>query len=524
VTAVLELRGVTKTFGRTRALDAVDLTVQPGEVHGLLGENGSGKSTLIKILNGYHAPDEGATMEVGGHAVDLPLPPGRFRDLGLAFVHQDLGLVPELSVVENLRVGPLLSRRSAWISWAAERRLARASLERFGVELDVAAPVGRLSETERALVAIVRAVEEIRAAAQARGVPTGLLVLDEPTVFLPREGVARLFATVRDIVAEGHASVLFVSHDLDEVRELTDRVTVLRDGRGQGTVVTADVTEGELVQRIIGRSLASLAPPPRPAVAGGSGAHVDVRGLRGGRVEQFDLRLDRGEIVGVTGLMGSGAEDVPYLLFGARPDAAGTLTLAGEEIALSTLDPAGAVARRMALLPGDRAREGSLPSLSVSDNVTMQVLGAFRGPFGLRRRALDRRAATLCDEYDVRPSDPALAYGSLSGGNQQKALLAKWIQTEPALVLLHEPTQGVDIGARAQIFALLGRVAGGGASIVCATSDLEQLAAICDRVVVFGRGRPVAEVTGDQLTKEHLARCVYDSVTLQDTTTTELLT
>src|SRR5579863_6195723 len=231
---VVALRNISKTFGGAKALDGVDLTILPGEVHGLLGENGSGKSTLIKILNGFHAPDPGGTLEVGGKPVALPLVPGQFRDLGLSFVHQDLGLVPELSVLENLRVSELIAQHGAWISWREERRRARSTFARYNFALDPSAPVSELTATERALLAIVRAVEGIRSAQEQHGTDHGLLVLDEPTVFLPREGVEQLFRIIREIVGSGFASVLFVSHDLDEVREVTDRVTVLRDGHLQG--------------------------------------------------------------------------------------------------------------------------------------------------------------------------------------------------------------------------------------------------------------------------------------------------
>ena len=251
---VIALRGLSKTFGGARALDSVDMTIQRGEIHGLLGENGSGKSTLIKILAGFHAPDEGE-LEVNGVPVGLPLHPGQFATLGLSFVHQDLGLLRELTVLENLRMIELAQSHSWRINWRAERRKARALFEEFGVDLDPDALVNDISETDRALLAIVRATEDIRTATGEDR--RGLLVLDEPTVFLPREGVERLFAITRSIVEE-HASVLFVGHDLDEVREITDIVTVLRDGRVHGTVKTAEASEAEIVEMIIGRRLAQL--------------------------------------------------------------------------------------------------------------------------------------------------------------------------------------------------------------------------------------------------------------------------
>lgn len=511
---VLALSGLSKTFGGAHALNNVDLMIAAGEVHGLLGENGSGKSTLIKVLNGFHAPDSGS-LEIAGEPVALPLSPGQFRDLGLSFVHQDLGLILELTVLENLRVGDLIANHGTWIAWRAERQRARETFARYGFSLDPSAIVGELTQTQRALLAIVRAVEGIRTSQAKRGIRHGLLVLDEPTVFLPREGIDQLFATVREIVASGDASVLFVSHDLDEVREVTDRVTVLRDGRLQGTVVTADTSEAQLVEMIIGRRLESLALPGHEL--SDHEVEISVKGLSGGVLRDVGFEIRRGEIVGITGLAGSGFEDVPYYLFGAKPAASGTLSARGATFDLPQMSPDRAVGNGFALLPGDRQRDGSVPSLTVRDNVMLQVLPDFKGATGLRRRPMDRRARELLEEFDVRPRDPSTSYENLSGGNQQKAMLAKWLQTEPKVLLLHEPTQGVDVGARAQIFGMLGDAASAGASVLCASSDYEQLAAVCDRVIIVARGRVAGELSSD-VTKERIAERVYNSVTLRDTT------
>jgi ribose transport system ATP-binding protein len=503
---------LTKTFGGAPAVQDIELSIAPGEVHGLLGENGSGKSTLIKVLCGYHAPDPGAELEIGGEPVALPLTPGSFRSLGLSFVHQDLGLVPELSVLENLRVAEVVARRGAWISWRAERRRARDAFARFGVDIDPGRRVNQLGPTDRALLAIVRAVEGIRTVMEDGKSRAGLLVLDEPTVFLPKDGVERLFEVVREIAHGMGASVLFVSHDLTEVLAVTDRVTVLRDGRVQGTRLTCDTSQSQLVEMIVGRQLedALLARGSRERKTTPS---IVVRDLKSETVEIELLEVHRGEILGLTGLAGSGFELVPYLLFGARRCLSGVLGIDGDEVALTEMTPARAIARRMALLPADRLTEGSLPTASVGDNVMVPVLNRYTKVTGLRRKRLASDARRLLERFDVRPPDPTIPLEALSGGNQQKAILAKWLQMEPQLILLHEPTQGVDVGARAHIFSILREVAAQGASVICASTDHEQLATLCDRVAVFSAGKMTKTVSAD-VGKDGIAESVYSSARL----------
>ena len=500
----LELRNLSKSFGGTQALRGVDLSLLPGEVHGLLGENGSGKSTLIKVLAGFHDPDEGELL-IDGQPVRLPLGPGQFRALGLSFVHQDLGLIESLSVLENLRVAELASSRSRFgIAWRRERKRARETFERYGLRIDPTATVADLKPVERALLAIARAIEEIRLVGEGNVV----LVLDEPTVFLPREGIEVLFSLVRDAAAAG-ASILFVSHDLDEVREITDRVTVLRDGALVGTVVTRETSETSFVEMIIGRQLAKL----------GEVEHVDlteqrigvsIAALSGAIVNDVSFQMHDGEIVGLTGLIGSGFEEVVYLLYGARSARGGRLTLRGQELELTRITPNGATRAGVALIPGDRKNDGSVGSLPVVENLALSVLDRYFNGISLELRRMRRDTRALMQEFDVRPNDPSLAYGALSGGNQQKALLAKWFQTEPRLLLLDEPTQGVDVGARQQIFELIRRaVAERGMHVLCASSDYEQLSLLCDRVIVFGRGRIWRELVGDDLTKDRIIEQSY---------------
>jgi ribose transport system ATP-binding protein len=502
--ARLSLRNLSKSFGGTQALRGVDLDVIPGEVHGLLGENGSGKSTLIKVLASFHEPDSGELF-VDGERVRLPLSTGQFRELGMSFVHQDLGLVESLSVLENLRVADIASSRSRFgISWRSERARARETFQRYGVSLDPSTTVAALRPVERALLAIVRAIEEIRSVGRGHG----LLILDEPTVFLPKEGVERLFSLVRDAAAAG-TSVLFVSHDLDEVREITDRVTVLRDGAIVGTVVTAETGETEFVEMIIGRRLAALGEVYHADLTE-QRVGVAVEGLSGASIRDVSFEMHEGEVVGLTGLLGSGFEEVPHLLYGARQARAGLLTIHGIPIDLTRLKPTGAIAAGMALIPADRKTDGSVGSLPVDENVALSVLDRYFNGVVLDRRRMRRETGTLMRQFDVRPNDPSLPYGALSGGNQQKALLAKWFQTEPRLLLLDEPTQGVDVGARQQIYELIRKAAQErGMHVLCASSDYEQLASLCDRVIVFGRGRVWRQLVGAEVTKERIIEQSY---------------
>jgi ribose transport system ATP-binding protein len=518
---VLTIRNLSKTFGATKVLDRVDLTVRPGEVHGLLGKNGSGKSTLVKVLAGFHAPDAGAELKLNGQAVHLPLHAGEFRRLGMSFVHQNLGLIPSLTVLENLGIGDLVEGNLGAINWGAKRKAGQAALDRFGVALDLEAPVARLSPVDRALLAIVRAFEEVRRAQELNAAP-GLLLLDEPTPFLPREGVQALFQLIRRVVEQG-SSVIFISHDVDEVMEITDRVTVLRDGIVAGELQTASTTDEAVIEAIVGRKVARAgvvarsqdAAPSRPA-------YLKLRNVTGGAVREVSLDVGKGEVLGLTGLLGSGYEDLPYLVFGARAADRGLMDL-GEArgLDLSRGSPAASLKRGMALLPADRPGASGVESLPVADNLFLPSLDRFFRRGVLDRAGMARRALELGGEYEVRPNAPHMPLRSLSGGNAQKVLIARWMSRDPSLLLLDEPTQGVDVGTREQIFRAIRAAAGRGMAVMCASSDYEQLAEISDRVLVFNRGRVTASLTGAALTKDGIADACYasakDSATMSPT-------
>ena len=503
---LLSIRGLSKSFGGSPALSGVDLDILPGEVHGLLGENGSGKSTLIKILAGYHAPDHGE-LEVNGVEVPLPLAAGAYRRLGFAFVHQDLALIPSLSVTENLFVERFAAMRALRISWSRERRRAREICSAFGLDVDPSTIVADLEPIQRAMLAIVRAVHDIEDRTLR-----GLLVLDEPTVFLPQEQVDLLFRLMREVADRG-SSVLFVSHDLNEVRQVTDRVTVLRDGQVAGTRVTAETSISSLISLIVGHEL-TLGDLAAKAPRAGGQELVQVSGLTTRTLSNISFSANEGEIVGLTGLLGSGYEEIVYALFGARPATGGVLVMGERQTALATITPERAISFGMALVPADRRKDGAVGSLSVADNITAMTLSRHFRKLHLWRREMYQEAAALASEFDVRPRDPGLDYLALSGGNQQKALLAKWLQLKPRLLLLHEPTQGVDIGAREQIFELL-RVAREGRVVLCASSDHEQLAAICNRVLIVVRGSLALELTGSDVDKDRITElCLRSTVAI----------
>jgi ribose transport system ATP-binding protein len=516
------LREISKDFGSNRALDSVDLHIGHGEVVGLVGQNGSGKSTLVKVLSGVHAPEPGGRMFVGGEEVPLPLAPGQASEIGLSFVYQNLALAAGLSVLENLTLGRRIgggARALAPINWLKERRSAAAVLERYQVRLDLGRPTGELAPVDQARLAIVRAAEDLRRYRTRSGYKHSVLVLDEPTVFLPEEDVEQLFDLIAAVVAEG-AAVLFISHDLVAIRSITDRVVVLRDGKVVANVPAGEIHEHELVDLIVGTPAraagaapaeeasavaARLAPVISAAVEDASplGQGVAVEHLRDGRLADLSFEIGAGEILGVAGLIGSGAEDLPYLLFGARPAAGGTLRLGGKALDVGVLSPQRSVRERIAFVPADRQVLGLSEQLALWENIVMLVEDEhYRGGV-FHRGELVAIAREAIARFEIRPALTHAVTATFSGGNQQKALLAKWLIARPRLLLLHEPTQGVDVGARRDIYrfvksaAILNQMA-----VLWVTTDFGELAEVCDRVIVLSQGRPAATLAGEELSDD----------------------
>lgn len=513
---MLDIHDLSKTFDSTRALDHVALSIEAGEIRALMGENGSGKSTLIKILAGFHEPDHDARVDLRGEPLSFPLKPEEPRRLGLCFVHQDLGLVTAGTVVENLFVGQFRTGRAWRIPWRSELRRASEALRRFGMtQIDPAQSVASLSAADRASLAIVRATYSLEDEGNALGGSsrTGVLVLDETTSFLPDDGVSRVLDTVRRVAREGHA-VLFVSHRLEEVFALCHSVTVLRDGRAVMSAPLNSTSRQELVRAMTGADEGLLTPleGARSNAAEGSAALVkalSVTDLVCGAAGPLSFDLFRGEVVGCTGLLGSGFESIPYGLFGALP-AQGEVDVAGRSVQLSRLRPAVAMRMGFGLVPADRMGQGGIGSATVADNVTMLTLNGKRRLSHVSARLQHQYTETAIRSFDIRPDRPGIDFRYLSGGNQQKAIIAKWSDWASSILLVHEPTRGVDIAAKRQILTAIQKMAIGGRAVLIASADCSDLASVCDRVLIISRGQIVRTLAGDELTEQSIQASIHD--------------
>ena len=482
----LTVAGVDKVFGGTQALRGVELTVRRGEIHAFLGANGAGKSTLIKILAGVHEAD-GGVIEIGG----APLAEARQR---LSFVHQDLGLIESMSVGENMAMGYGYPRRWKFIDWTAVVAAAGKALDFLDSPLPLDRPIAELSRAEKSIVAIARAL-------------TGnaeLLVLDEPTASLPEADVARLFRILTRLKLRGVA-IIYVSHRLDEVFRIADAVTVLRDGR---TVAVYRPLTGlspeQLVTDIVGRAPA-IRHVARRRDAGAPTLTVDR--LKVGDAGPVSFAVGVGEIVGLAGLRGAGHEAVGRAIAGVRPADAGTIEMGGEAVAIHS--PADAIARGIGFATGKRAEEALAGTMTVKENLFLNPLNFGQRMLRLRSRARERAAAAaILRGFDVRPPDPERDIATLSGGNQQKVVLARWAGQHYRLLVLEDPTIGVDFGAKTEIYRIMQEDAAAGTAAIVVSSDLDELAQIADRVLAFGRGRIVEEIPRSELSVEALTRAV----------------
>jgi ribose transport system ATP-binding protein len=496
---VLDLHNVSKTFPGTKALDGVGLQVRAGEIHALVGQNGSGKSTLIKILAGFHHPDHGASATVNGAAFRLG-DAAAAHAAGLRFVHQDLGLIDSLDCVDNLALGAgYATGIGGHIRWRQQRAAAREALSRVGHgDVKVTTLVSHLSAFEKTALAIVRAIRDLDS--DDATAKLSLLVLDEPTATMPRPEVDKLFALVRRVAAAGH-SVLLVSHHLDEVFAIAHRVTVLRDGRSEGTHRLGELTRADLIRLMTGGIVEEVTRSAEPEAGQ---VVMSVRGLGGRVLHDFDLDVHCGEVVGIAGLNGSGRDEVCELIFGGRPRE-GTVTVGEKELPPSRPDLA--ISRGLALVPADRHGAGLVLSESVRENLTLVDLKPFWRSGWLSGSRERRTAREWIDKLAIQTSSMDAVVESLSGGNQQKVVMGKWLRTDPAILLLDEPTQGVDVGAQAELHRLMRAVANSTSSaVVLCSSDERELSHVCDRVIVLCDGVVTAELTGDQLVSKRIAQ------------------
>lgn len=487
----LGVTNLSKTFAGETALDALSLTVAPGEIHALLGENGSGKSTLIKIISGYHRPDPGGLVAVAGRSLDFGSADSAYS-LGVRVVHQDLGLVHTSSVADNLSFNTGFVSRWGTVRTRAEIRRATDDLARVNADVDACALISTLSPALRTGVAVARALRH-----DARA-PARLLVLDEPTATLPIAEVGQLLAMVRAIAAQ-HVGILYVTHRLDEVFELSDRVTVLRDGHKITTALTETLNRRQLIELLVGHEFdeASAASAALPTVQGEP--ILEVRGLVAGPLQDVSVDIFPGEVVGIAGITGSGRESLLPALFGALDREVGVVRVAGE--LAPPLRPDAAINRGMAYLPPDRKTQGGIMDMTARENLTVVDLRPFWKRLWLQRRSETTEVRRWFDDLAVRPADgfdrPLTMF---SGGNQQKVLFAKWLRCAPKVLLLDEPTQGVDVPAKAILHRRLLQAAADGAAVVISSADLDELVALCHRVLVLRDGQIVAELEDASLT------------------------
>lgn len=492
----VSVSGVTKTFAGVKALDNVSIDLLPGKVHGLIGANGAGKSTLIKILAGAYQPDSGDIF-IGGQKTVI-LNPHDAAALGLSFIHQDLNLVQDFSVRENITLGLKKDTRLGFIDWRATEKKLQDVVRRIGFKQPLKTQIKALSVAEQWLVAIGRALYQ-----NAR-----FIAMDEPTASLTEAEVQMLFSVIRDLTTQG-IGVIYVSHRLDEIIEICDEVTVFKDGRNVMHADAKSLTKEEIISAIAGHKVEAMDTADRtlndrPVI-------LELDGVGdGGKVSSVSLALRKGEVLGLTGLVGAGRTELAMMIFGANRCALGHMKYRGE--AFSPRTPADAVKRGIVIVPEERRSEGLFTTKSVLFNLNIAALEQARAVQGIP--VISRKKATQTSKEIILAlrikaggvNAPAL---SLSGGNQQKLVIGKWLKRSPAVIIMDEPTRGVDVGARAEIYKEIRRMAGEGVSFLIVSSDVEELPGLCDRVLVMAEGRLTGELTGRAVSKDALLRLCY---------------
>ncbi len=486
MTPRLALTGISKRFAATAALSDVTLELLPGEIHALVGENGAGKSTLVKTIAGVHQPDAGE-IRLDGERITIPSPAAA-RAMRIAVVHQEPRLFPDLSVAENIFLIAPPTDRLRTIAWKEMRRRAAELFEQLDVKMDVSAPVRGLSMADQQLIEIAKALS----------LDARVLILDEPTASLSTHEVERLFTIVRRTKERG-VGVLFVSHRLDDVFALCDRATVFRDGRHVITAPTSELTTASLVRHMVGREVSLF---PKEASALGAPL-LEVRGLSdaaGFRDVSFTVRA--GEILGLAGLVGAGRTEIARVLFGIEPRTAGEVLLDGRPVNFRS--PSEALRAGIAYVPEDRHQDGLILDFSIANNITLPILPRLFPRLLLRSRVEDEVARSFSERLRVRATGVGQAVSALSGGNQQKVVIAKWLATKPRVLILDEPTRGVDIGAKVEVHRIVSELAATGLAIVMISSDLPEVLAMSDRILVLHEGRVAAEIARSDASEERV--------------------
>jgi rhamnose transport system ATP-binding protein len=504
---LLHASAISKTFAGIQALRRVSFDLLAGEVHALVGENGAGKSTLIRIITGAETPDDGE-LHVGGHVYQR-MDPATARSLGIAAIYQQPALFPDLTVSENIAL--TLERLGSWhpIDWTRRRKGAAELLDHVGASVDPDRLVASLSMPEQQLVEIAKAI-----GAQAR-----ILIMDEPTAALADREVDRLMAVIERLCASG-AGIIYISHRLDEVFRIAGRITVLRDGETVKTARTQEVSRAELIRMMVGRELTAVYPPSEsPVTVAAERPALEVRRLsnRSAGIRDVSFSVQRGEILGMAGLVGSGRTQLAETLFGLTPPDEGEVLIDGR--AMSLASPAAAIRQGIAYLPEDRRHHGVVMDMSVAANTSLASLDRVSRFGWLDRRAERRTAERYVDQFRIKAPSVQAVVSTLSGGNQQKVALARWLATEPSVLILDEPTQGVDVGAKGEIHALMRHLAARGMAIVMISSELPEVLGMCDRIAVMRAGTIAGVLARDRATQSRLLALALGADVLDGTAT-----
>ncbi|MCL5077560.1 MAG: sugar ABC transporter ATP-binding protein [Actinobacteria bacterium] len=508
---LLDLKNISKTFSAGRpVLKNVDFSVIPSEIHALAGANGSGKSTLVKILAGYHAPDPGGEIFVDGQPVNLPVNPHEIRLAGVRFVHQDNGFISGMSVLDNMCLGRGYSFGPLWkIKWNSERTAIEQELKRHGVHVDLDSDAKTLSVATKAQLAIIRALY------CREGEFLKVVVLDEPTAAMGREEASNLGVWLQELATREGIGVLFIGHRPQELREIADRVSVLRNGELVATFRSDEIDSEGIVEALVGARIGSFYPD-REDAATEALPKFTATSVSGKLVSDVSFSLYPGEIVGITGLQGSGYEELPYLLFDKDRRGTGKIVHDGVEIDISNTSITEHIKRGMVLVPGDRVNNSVITELTICENISQPKLRQFKKGGFLRAADERSHAAEVATDFGVTPVGVDAKIGSLSGGNQQKVAVGKWMSMNPEVILLHEPTEGIDVLAKREIFRILSAKAAAGAAILVSTIEYEDLAHICDRILICGHGKIQMELKGSEITGEEVLRAAYRASLVDD--------